>query len=204
MNAGCTNYRLQGSADTCIHLGSGVAVLCLVSSEFKVYRLMISVQNFCNGYWQPKGHRYKYFWKMPVIMWSHSPQSLFEFDERRRAHICWRILIFRFFHASPVLPLLVLSLATNVNGTDLHYVLARWNLYLYCVCISIAIIRNSLIGFPAIIHPHPLIPGSFISCTTTATESYSLITLETCTDFCFSTLSLQRWDLSMPSLPAAV
>ena len=99
MNAGCTNYHLLGSADTCIHLGSGVAVLCLVSSEFKVYRLMISVQNFCNGYWQPKGHRYKYFWKMPVIMWPQSPQSMFEFDERRRAHICWRILIFRFFHA---------------------------------------------------------------------------------------------------------
>ena len=123
MNAGCTNYHLQGSADTRIHLGSGVAVLCLVSSEFNVYRLMILVQNFCNGYWQPKGHRYNYFWKMPVIMWPHSPQSVFEFDERRRAHICWRILIFRFFHASPVLPLLVLSLATNVNGTDLHYVL---------------------------------------------------------------------------------
>ena len=98
-----------------------------------------------------------------------------------------------FTRSSLVLPLLVLSLAANVNGTDLHYVLPRWNLYLYCVCISIvAIIRNSLIGFPAIIHPHPLIPGSFISCTTTAsaTESYSLITLETCTDCCFSTLSL--------------
>ena len=50
MNAGCANYCMQGSADTCIHLGSGVAVLCLVSSEFKVYRLMISVHNFCNGY----------------------------------------------------------------------------------------------------------------------------------------------------------
>ena len=95
-----------------------------------------------------------------------------------------------FTRSSPVLPLLVLSLAANVNGTDLHYVLAHWNLYLYCVCISIAIIRNSLIGFPAIIHPHPLIPGSFISRTTTATESYSLITLETCTDCRFSTLSL--------------
>ena len=99
MNAGCTNYHLQGSADTCIHLGSGVAILRLVSSEFKVYKLMISVQNFCNGYWQPKGHGCKYFWKMPVIMCPHSPQSMFEFDERRRAHICWRILIFRFFHA---------------------------------------------------------------------------------------------------------
>ena len=127
---------------------------------------------------------------MPVIICPHSPQSMFEFDERRRAHICWRILIFRFFHASPVLPLLVLSLAANVNGTDLHYVLARWNLYAYCVCISIAIIRNSLIGFPAIIHPHPLILGYFISCMTIATESYSLITLETCTDCRFSSLSL--------------
>ena len=158
----------------------GVRGGSLMSCKFWVQG--VQVDDFCtNGYWQPKGHRYKYFWKMPVIMWSQSPQSMFEFDERRRAHICWRIPIFRFFHArSPVLPLLVLSLAPNVNGTDLHYVLARWNLYLYCVCISIvAIIRNSLIGFPAIIHPHPLILRSFISCTTTATESYSLITLET-------------------------
>ena len=172
----------------------GVRGGSLMSCKFWVQG--VQVDDFCtNGYWQPKGHRYKYFWKMPVIMWPQSPQSMFESDKRRRAHICWRILIFRFFHSSLVLPLLVLSLATNVNGTDLHYVLPRWNLYAYCVCISIiAIIRNSLIGFPAIIHPHPLILGSFISWTTTATESYSLITLETCTDCSFSTLSLSWRD----------
>ena len=76
----------------------GVRGGSLMSCKFWVQG--VQVDDFCtNGYWQPKGHRYKYFWKMPVIMWSHSPQSMFEFDERRRAHICWRILIFRFFHA---------------------------------------------------------------------------------------------------------